>query len=474
MKKIYPVILSGGAGSRLWPTSRRLRPKQFLPLHSDQPMIIDTLDRVSGEGFAPATFVCSDDHRFLIAQSLKDANIESRAILLEPVARDTSAAIVAAALHIHASDPDAIILVLPSDHIIEKPDVFLAAVEKAEIAAAQGFIMTFGIVAKSPDTAFGYIRSGEKVSGLDAFNVSEFVEKPDLETAQKYLESGEYFWNSGVFVFSSSRFIEEMTIHAPELLGATKKAVSQIEEDLDFQRLPEDLFSLIEAKPIDKALMEKTEKIAMVPLDADWSDVGSWTGLWEASSKDSNNNAVRGEPILEDVTSSIIHSTDEAVTAVMGLDNIIVVNDSDALLVASMDYAQNVKDIVAKLKAQRHNAADLHATVYRPWGNYRNIGAGSGFLVKIITVYPDCSLSLQYHDHRAEHWVVVKGQAKVLCGDVEKTLHENQSTFIAIGEKHRLQNTTNEDLIMIEVQTGKYLQEDDITRLDDVYGRKLS
>ncbi|MTI11411.1 mannose-1-phosphate guanylyltransferase/mannose-6-phosphate isomerase [Rhodospirillaceae bacterium RKSG073] len=469
---MYPVILSGGAGSRLWPTSRRMRPKQFLPLYSDQPMLIDTAERVLGKEFAKPTVVCSEDHRFLVAQSLQDAKLDHRTILLEPTGRDTSAAITVAALNIHQEDPDAIIIVLPSDHIIEDQNAFSRAIEKAAKVAGEGYITTFGIVATGPETAFGYIRSGDKTDAGNGFIVEEFVEKPNLETAQAYIDSGEYFWNSGMFMFTAETFLLEMVECAEDILLPSKIAVAGLKKDLDFQRFSKRDFENIPKHPIDKALMEKTSKAAIVPLDAGWSDIGSWTGLWEASAKDKNGNVLKGGVILEGVKNSVIHTTEESITAVMGLEDVIVVNDSDALLVVHKDYAQNVKDLVSTLQRKGHHAADLHATVYRPWGTYRKIGDGPNFLVKIITVYAGASLSLQYHNRRAEHWVVVKGVATVTRGDDVFELNENESTFIAIGQQHRLENKTDEDLAIIEVQTGDYLEEDDIIRLDDVYGRE--
>ncbi|WP_420547798.1 mannose-1-phosphate guanylyltransferase/mannose-6-phosphate isomerase [Curvivirga sp.] len=473
-KKIYPVILSGGAGSRLWPTSRRMRPKQFLPLYSDQPMLIDTVERVLGKEFAKPTIVCSEDHRFLVAQSLQEAKLDYRAILLEPVGRDTAAAISVASLHIHQEDPEAIIFVLPSDHIIENQNAFSRAIEGAALVAQEGYLTTFGIVANSPETAFGYIKTDGKTHISTGCLVDKFVEKPDAQTAKAYIDSGEFYWNSGMFMFKAETFLLEMVEHAEDIILPAKIAVAGLQKDLDFQRLSIRDFEAIPKHPIDKALMEKTSKAAMVPLDAGWSDIGSWTGLWEASAKDKNGNALRGKPILEDVKDSIVHTTDESITAVMGLNDVIVVNDTDALLVASMDYAQNVKDLVSTLNRKGHNSAELHATVYRPWGNYRNIGTGDKFLAKIITVYAGCSLSLQYHNKRAEHWVVVQGQALVTRGDDVFELNANESTYIAIGQHHRLENKTEHPLIMVEVQTGDFLEEDDIVRLDDVYGRDES
>ena len=464
---LIPVLLSGGSGTRLWPLSRGGFPKQFLPLTGERSLLQETWIRVSGlPGAAAPIAVCNETHRFIVAEQLREVDAHPRAVVLEPVARNTAPAIAAAALVACGGGGDPVLLVLPSDHLVGDTDAFRAAVAAALPAAQAGHLVTFGIVPDAPETGFGYIKAapGEGVRA-----VAQFVEKPDVDTARQYLASGEYFWNSGMFLFRASRFLEELERFQPEMLARCREAVDQARRDEDFLRLAPEPFGACPSDSIDYAVMERTSSAAVLPIDVGWSDVGSFSALWEVAERDADGNAHHGDVIAIDCRNTYAHG--KRLMALIGLEDVIVVDTDDALLVARKDQVQKVKDVVSRLKDQGRGEADLHRKVYRPWGNYDSIDQAPRFQVKRITVKPGATLSLQMHHHRAEHWVVVSGTARVTCDDRVFVLTENQSTFIPLGSRHRLENPGKVPLELIEVQSGSYLGEDDIVRFEDVYGR---
>lgn len=465
---MIPVVLSGGSGTRLWPYSRSLHPKQFLPLASELTMLQETLSRLNGSiADASPIVVCNNDHRFMVAEQTRMLHIKPSAIILEPAARNTAPAVALAALQARANGADPVLLVLPADHVIINHDAFHQAMAVAGQAALANQLVTFGIVPTQPETGYGYIRA--KGEG-NVRPVSEFVEKPDLATAQAYVASGEYFWNSGMFAFKASVFLAELDKYAPEILAACQKAMGDAVQDLDFIRVGEAAFAACPDDSVDYAVMEKTGKAVVIPLDASWSDVGSWSALWEIAVKDDNGNACRGDVLAHDSRDNYIQA-DKKLIATIGIDNLVIVETDDSILVASKDKVQDVKMIVSALKAQNRSETQLHRKVYRPWGYYDSIDQGERFQVKRIVVAPGQKLSLQKHHHRAEHWIVVSGTALVTRGEEEIMLAENQSTYIPLGVKHRLENPGSIPLEIIEIQSGSYLGEDDIVRYEDTYGR---
>ena len=470
---LLPVILSGGAGTRLWPLSRESYPKQLLPLTSDRTMLQETILRLSGmSGLGQPMVVCNDSHRFMVAEQVRQLDIVPDSIILEPCGRNTAPAVAIAAMQARSSGNDPLLLVLPADHLIRNVDSFHAVVEQGTALAEAGSLVTFGILPDAPETGYGYIRAAEQAIGEStAFAVAEFVEKPDLVTAQGYLESGKYYWNSGMFLFKASRYLEELENFCPDIFSACQTAFASLSADLDFLRLKESAFAASPSDSIDYAVMEKTSDAVVLPLDAGWNDVGAWSALWDVQPQDDNGNVVIGDVLTEGARDCYLHATNRMIAAV-GIEDLVVVETADAVLVAQRDKVQDVKGIVQQLKEQQRPEALLHRRVNRPWGAYEGIDIGERFQVKRITVNPGASLSLQKHHHRAEHWVVVKGTAQVLCGDKELLLAENQSTYIPLGEVHRLANPGQIPLEMIEVQSGSYLGEDDIVRLQDNYGRK--
>jgi mannose-1-phosphate guanylyltransferase/mannose-6-phosphate isomerase len=471
---LIPVILSGGSGTRLWPLSRELYPKQLLPLVGDRTMLQDTAARLAGMGDVGApVVVCNESHRFMVAEQLREGGASALAIVLEPVGRNTAPAVAVAALtaldEAGGTDADPVLLVLPADHVIRDVGAFQAAVEAGRSAAIEGSLVTFGIVPERPETGYGYIR---RASGAGpAYPVAEFVEKPDGATAQRYVDSGEYYWNSGMFMFRARTYLAELREHAPAILSACEDAVAAARRDLDFTRLPAAEFGACPSDSIDYAVMEKTRAAVVVPLDAGWSDVGSWSALQDALPVDGSGNVVTGDVITEGTKGCYLHSTSRLIAAV-GLEDHVVVETKDAVLVAPRDRVQDVKRLVAQLKKQGRYETSLHREVFRPWGSYDSIDAGERFQVKRLVVKPGASMSLQLHHHRAEHWIVVSGTARITRGEETFLLGENESTYIPVGTRHRIENPGKVTLHIIEVQSGSYLGEDDIVRFEDVYGRE--
>ncbi len=467
---IIPVILSGGAGTRLWPLSRSQYPKQFLPLASQNTMIQETLLRLEGIKTTSPIVICNESHRFIVADQLSQINIKNPSIILEPIGRNTAPAIAVGALKALEIDKDAVMVVLPSDHVIQQKEVLTSAVNIACDVAQDGSLVTFGIKPTSPETGYGYIKA--HVNDTERFfHLDKFVEKPNKETAQKYLDSGEYFWNSGMFVFKASSYLDELKIYESEIFDCAKKAYQKAVVDTDFIRLDKETFSLSPSRSIDYAVMENTSLGKVVPLDAGWNDVGAWSALWQVNQKDENNNVIYGDVITYDTTDSYIYSQSRVVTTV-GLKDTIVVETKDAVLVTNKENAQGVKEIVEELKRQnRTSCVEENLVGLRPWGSYEAIERGNRYKVKHITVKPGEKLSVQMHYHRAEHWIVVSGTALVKNGEKELLLGENQSTFIPLGTIHALENPGKVPLELIEVQSGLYLEEDDIIRFEDRYGR---
>ncbi|WP_188248446.1 mannose-1-phosphate guanylyltransferase/mannose-6-phosphate isomerase [Stenotrophomonas maltophilia] len=466
MSSIQPVILSGGSGTRLWPLSREAYPKQFLPLAGELTMLQATWKRVAPIAARGPLVIANEEHRFVAAEQLQQVGAEPAAIILEPVGRNTAPAIAVAALEATRDGADALLLVLPSDHVITNETAFRSAVQAAAAAAEAGKLVTFGIVPTGPETGYGYIKAADG-QGLRA--VERFVEKPDLDTATGYVSSGQYYWNSGMFLFKASRYLQELERFQPAMLAGSRQAWQQARRDADFTRLDKEAFTAVTSDSIDYAVMEKTADAVVIPLDAGWNDVGSWTALRDVSQQDDDGNAHQGDVIAIDCRNTYAYG--QRLVAMVGLDDVIVVETDDAVLVGKADRMQEVKTVVAQLKAEGRSEATWHRKVYRPWGAYDSIDNGERFQVKRITVKPGGTLSLQMHHHRAEHWIVVSGTAEVTRGDEVILLSENQSTYIPLGVTHRLRNPGKLPLELIEVQSGSYLGEDDIVRFEDTYGR---
>jgi len=468
--QIIPVILSGGSGTRLWPLSRKQYPKQYLPLAGDNTMLQETILRLGGlDNLADPIIVCNADHRFLVAEQCQQIDIKNPTILLEPVGRNTAPAIAAAALQSLKTSDDAVLLVLSADHVIQDIDAFHEAINIANNQAQEGKLATFGIVPTNANTGYGYIKSS-KDNTDGAYMVEEFVEKPDLETAQTYLEQGNYLWNSGMFMFKADVLIDELTTHSPDTVKLVSDAVNNATQDLDFIRLDKQAFESSPSNSIDYALMEKSTNVVVVPLDAGWSDVGSWSTLYDIGAKDSSGNMLKGDVTAKDTTNTYIYASHHMV-ATVGVDNLVVIGTPDATFIASQDKAHEVKSIVESLQKKGRDEAHSNRKVYRPWGWYHSIEVGKHFQVKRLHVHPGAKLSLQMHHKRAEHWVVVSGTATAINGEAVLTLTEGESTYIPVGRTHGLENKTNEQLEIIEVQSGTYLGEDDIVRFEDIYGR---
>ena len=461
---ICAVIMAGGSGSRLWPLSRASHPKQFLRLHGEDTMLQSTVKRLSGLTIKSIISVCNEEHRFTVAEQMRRINAHG-SIVLEPIGRNTAPALALAAL---VSQDDPLLLVLPADHVILNQDAFKEAVINAVPLAESGKLVTFGISPNEPHTGFGYIKRGNQNSGV--FDIEKFVEKPSKEVAKKYFDSGEYYWNSGMFLIKASKYLSELKKFRPQIVEACELSVRELRTDFDFQRVGEHAFEKCPSDSIDYAVMENTTDGVVVPIDAGWSDVGSWASLWNISERDMDGNSIHGDVIVADSTNSYI-STDGKLVTVLGIENMIVVATKDAVMVATKDSVEGVKTLVDTLKVKSRSEVELHREVYRPWGKYDSVDVGQRHQVKRITVSPGAKLSLQFHHHRSEHWVVVSGTATVTRGEEKFVLSVNESTFISVGEVHSLENTGRVDLELIEVQVGSYLGEDDIVRIEDIYGR---
>ena len=468
---IHPVILSGGSGSRLWPLSRAAYPKQLLALTSKRSLLQETLLRLQGlPALAAPLMVCNHEHRFLVAEQMREIEVAPQVLMLEPLGRNTAPAIAVAALYLAARDPEALLLVLASDHVIADVSAFHECVAQAVEVAQTGQLTTFGIVPTAPETGYGYIERGAPLNENGAYKVERFVEKPDAATAEAYLASGDYFWNSGMFVFPATQLLQELENFHPEILSACREALDKAYSDLDFYRLHEESFAACPSLSIDYAVMEKTAHAAVVPSNMGWSDVGSWSALWDHQPKDENGNVTRGETFMHDTRNCYINA-DKRFVATVGVENLIIAETTDAILIAHKDHAQDVKKVVEWLAKEKRFEHQTHRHVYRPWGSYEGVERGERFQVKRITVKPGEKLSLQMHHHRAEHWIVVSGTAEVTVNDDVRLVSENESIYIPLGALHRLHNPGRIPLHLIEVQSGSYLDEDDIVRVEDIYGR---
>jgi len=465
---ITPVIMAGGSGTRLWPLSRSNYPKQFLTLSGEHTMLQTTLKRLNGLEHNPALLICNEEHRFIVAEQVRQLEVKHSGIFLEPVGRNTAPAIALAAFKAIEKGDDPLLLVLAADHIIEDISAFQKSVNQATELAQQGKLVTFGIVGNKPETGYGYIKRGEQYQ--TGFVVNSFVEKPDALTAEKYIASGNYYWNSGMFLFKASRYLNELKTFRPDIYNACQQAMQVQNDDMDFVRVDKAAFEACPDESIDYAVMEQTKDAVVVPMDAGWSDVGGFDALWEVSPKDENGNAFKGDVKAVDTKNTLVFGEDKLVTTV-GIEDLVIVNTKDAVLVAHKNKSQHVKAIVEQLKSEERTEAKLHREVYRPWGKYDSVDNGERFQVKRITVKPRAKLSVQMHHHRAEHWIVVSGTAKVQIDDTEQFVTENESVYIPITAVHALENPGKVDLELIEVQSGSYLGEDDIVRFEDRYGR---
>ncbi|WP_111977424.1 mannose-1-phosphate guanylyltransferase/mannose-6-phosphate isomerase [Algibacillus agarilyticus] len=466
---ILPVIMAGGSGTRLWPLSRSKYPKQFIPLTSENSMLQETILRLSSLKTSAPTLICNEDHRFIAAEQIRKLGINDASLILEPVGRNTAPAIALAAIRALKANQDPILLVLAADHEIKQADVFCQVVQNAIPLANEGKLVTFGIVPTHAETGYGYICRGDEI-GAEQFKVQKFVEKPDATTAQEYLDSGLYYWNSGMFMFKASRYIDELKLHRPDIYAACELAMGEEHPDLDFVRVNEDAFKACPDDSIDYAVMEKTQDAVVIPLDAGWSDVGGFAALHDVKEQDADGNAFIGDVKSVDTKNTLVVAGEKLVTTV-GVEDLVIVNTKDAVLVSHKDECQKVKQIVAQLKADERSEFEFHREVFRPWGSYDSLDNGERYQVKRITVKPGAKLSVQMHHHRAEHWIVVSGTAMVTNGDKDILLTENQSTYIPVGVIHALENPGKVPLELIEVQSGSYLGEDDIVRFEDRYGR---
>ena len=469
---IHPVIMAGGTGSRLWPLSRQLNPKQFLKLTDGSlSMLQSTVARLDGMKAEKPLLICNEEHRFLAAEQMRQSGQDDVQIILEPHGRNTAPAIALAAIQLceNAGDDDPLMLVLAADHLIQDTSAFQQGVSRAIPLAQRGKLVTFGIVPGHPETGYGYIHRGAELEA-GCFEVDSFVEKPDLDTAKAYLASGDYLWNSGMFMFSARAYLKELETHRPDILAACHAAIADASKDLHFTRVNADLFEQCPSESVDYAVMEKTDKAAVVALDAGWSDIGSWSALWDVSDKDEVGNSLTGDVIARDTANTLVRA-DSRLVATVGVDNLVIIETKDALLVAHKDKVQDVKNVVEQIRSDGRHEHMNHREVYRPWGVYDSIDNGARYQVKRITVKPGAKLSVQMHHHRAEHWIVVSGTAKVTNGDKTYLVTENQSTYIPVGQVHSLENPGVIDLELIEVQSGSYLGEDDIVRYEDRYGR---
>ncbi|WP_437884133.1 mannose-1-phosphate guanylyltransferase/mannose-6-phosphate isomerase [Pseudomonas sp. LRF_L74] len=469
---MIPVILSGGSGSRLWPLSRKQYPKQFLALTGEQTMFQQTIQRLDFEGMQPAVLVANAEHRFIVLEQLEQLQLKSQLLLLEPFGRNTAPAVAIAAMQLIAEGRDELMLVMPADHVLEDQRAFQQALALATVAAEKGEMVLFGVPALKPETGYGYIRAETERSELPegVSRVAQFVEKPDAERAQQYVESGDYFWNSGMFLFRASRFLEELKKHDVDIYDTCLLALERSKRDGSQISIDPATFECCPDNSIDYAVMEKTDRACVVPLSAGWNDVGSWSSIWEVHDKDEAGNVTKGDVVVHDSHNCLVHGNGKLVS-VIGLENIVVVETKDAMMIAHRDRVQDVKKLVNELDEQGRSETKNHCEVYRPWGSYDSVDMGGRFQVKHITVKPGAQLSLQMHHHRAEHWIVVSGTAEVTCNDKVFLLTENQSTYIPMTAVHRLTNPGKIPLEIIEVQSGSYLGEDDIERLEDVYGR---
>ncbi|MCL1077748.1 mannose-1-phosphate guanylyltransferase/mannose-6-phosphate isomerase [Parashewanella spongiae] len=465
---ILPIIMAGGSGTRLWPLSRQLFPKQFLSINGKRSMLQDTFFRINELDHLAPIIICNEEHRFVVAEQLRTEEINGCNIILEPVGRNTAPAIALAAFQAIKTNQDPLLLVLAADHVIKDKMAFNKAVESASILALKNYMVTFGIKPTSPETGYGYIKAGQ--SEGSGYFVEKFVEKPNSDTAKKYIASGNHYWNSGMFMFKASKFLNELEQYAPEIYNTCKQATDVLKVDADFIRINQQIFETCPSDSIDYAVMEKTSKAMVVPLDAQWSDIGSWSALWDIEAKDAHGNVCHGDVVNIDTNNSYIKAVDKLVTTI-GLNDVVVVETKDAILVSKKSEVQKVKSIVEKLRQDGRSETTDHREVYRPWGKYDAIDSGNRFKVKRITVKPGAKLSVQMHHHRAEHWIVVSGTARVTNGEQQVLLTENQSTYIPIGSIHALENPGLVNLELIEVQSGTYLGEDDIVRYEDKYGR---
>lgn len=469
---IIPVILSGGSGTRLWPLSRKLHPKQLLPLLNQTSLLQDTINRLDGlEGIESTVVICNEEYRFMVAEQVHATSIDSRAIILEPVGRNTAPAIALAAFNALQTNEEAVLLVLPADHDIKNVSEFHKAIETGLKQAQEGYFVTFGIVPDAPETGFGYIKAASTVAVNEVAGIERFVEKPDVDTATQYLKEGDYYWNSGMFMFKASEYLKALEEFAPEIYSASENAMNAANRDMDFIRVGIEEFKKCPADSIDYAVMEKVSNAVVIPVDIGWSDVGSWSALHDIGDQDEYNNIFIGDTKCVSTTNCYVRAETKLVTT-LGLEDIIIVDTEDALLVANKNHVQGIKEIVEELTDEDRDEVTLHKRVCRPWGCYQGIDQADRFQVKRISVNPGAILSLQLHHHRAEHWVIVSGTAKVTKGEDEFILTENESIYIPLGTKHRLENIGQIPLELIEVQTGSYLGEDDIVRFEDIYGRE--